>query len=258
MDARALQRALASSASRCLTACCPAAIPAAWWTWRPTRRPGMPMPGIRPRTCARARPPGSARGARSAWCRTPRPPGTLYDEFAYRDADYEAGPPAPPALPAPTGADALPAGWHALPRAFPAWSIARRVQRVTAAQALAGPDAGASPKPTWDALVEAERAARLGSLPAALVRRANAEAKARIAIAYAGTPDRIEEITRRLNGRATAAQDAERARLVAVCHALERRIGEAQTVEALEAIDVTSEAAWAALDDGGNDGEEEE
>ena len=58
-----------------------------------------------------------------------------------------------------------------------------------------------------------------------------------------------------MNGRATAAQDAERVRLVALCHALERRIGEAATIEALEAIDVTSDAAWAA-DEGGNDGEE--
>ncbi len=62
-----------------------------------------------------------------------RNPGALYNEFAYLDAGFAAGPPAPPALPAPTGADALPGGWSALPEAFPAWSIARRVHRVPAA-----------------------------------------------------------------------------------------------------------------------------
>ncbi len=152
--------------------------------------------------------------------------------------------------------DALPAGWSALPAEFPAWSVARLVRRVTAAQALDGPDPDAAPKPTWDALVAAERAARLGSLPAALIREANRQAKARIAAAYVGRASRIEELTWRMNGRATAAQDAERARLVALCHALERRIGEAATIEALEAIDVTSDAAWAADDEGGEDGDE--
>ena len=117
----------------------------------------------------------------------------------------------------------------------------------------ADPEAG--PKPTWAALVEAERAARLGALPGALIRQANAQAKARIAAAYVDTPDRIEELIWRLNGRATAAQDAERARLVAVCHALERRIGEAATIEALEAIDVTGDAAWVPRA-GGGDGDE--
>ncbi len=152
----------------------------------------------------------------------PRRAGGLYNEFAYLDADFEAGPPAPPALPASTGAAALPEGWSALPEAFPAWSVARRVHRV----------------------------------PAALIRQANAEAKARIAAAYVGTPDRIEEITWRLNGRATAAQDAERARIVAACHALERRIGKDETIEALEAIDVTGDTAWTASE-GGDDGDEE-
>ena len=179
-----------------------------------------------------------------------RPPGGRFDEFAYRNA-AEA-----PALPAPTGAGVLPDGWSAWPARFPAWSIARRLRRVPAALALDAPDPAAAPKPTWAALVAAARAAQLGRLPAALIRQANVEAKARIAAAYVGRPDRIEELTWRLNGRATAAQDAERARLVAVCHALERRIGEAATVEALEAIDVASDAAWAADDEGGNDGGE--
>lgn len=186
----------------------------------------------------------------------PRNPGALYNEVAYRDVDFSAGPPAPPDLPAPTGADVLPAGWIAEPAAFPAWSVARRIRRVPAAQALDEPDPEAAPKPAWAALVEAERAARIGALPAALIRQANAEAKARIAAAYVGTADRIEELTWRLNGRASAAQDAERVRLIAVCHALERRIGEAATIEALEAIDVAGDAAWSADDEGGDDGEE--
>ena len=185
----------------------------------------------------------------------PRNPSALFNEVAYLDVDLHAGPPAPPDLPPPTGADVLPAGWRALPEEFPAWSVARRVHRVAAAQALDEPDPDAAPKPTWDALVAAERAARLGALPAALIREANRQAKARIAAAYVGQPNRIEELTWRMNGRATAVQDAERVRLVALCHALERRIGEAETIEALEAIDVTSDAAWSA-DDGGNDGEE--
>ena len=185
----------------------------------------------------------------------PRNPSALFNEVAYLDVDLHAGPPAPPDLPPPTGADVLPAGWRALPEEFPAWSVARLIWRVPAAQALDEPDPDAAPKPTWDALLAAERAARLGALPGALIREANAQAKARIAAAYVGQPNRIEELTWRMNGRATAVQDAERVRLVALCHALERRIGEAETIEALEAIDVTSDAAWSA-DDGGNDGEE--
>ena len=106
-------------------------------------------------------------------------------------------------------------------------------------------DPDASPKPTWDAIRSAYEAARLGPLRAELIDRANAQAKRRIAIAYAGVDDRLEELTQRLNGRATAAQDAERLRLIAVCHALEERIGVAETVEALEATDVTTDAAWA-------------
>jgi len=178
-----------------------------------------------------------------------RTPDGRFDEFAYLSAE-EA-----PALPAPTAAGVLPEGWSAWPARLPAYSIARRLRRVPAEAALDTADPEASPKPTWAALVAAERAARLGALPVALIARANAQAKARIAAAYAGTPNRIEELTRRLNGRATAAQDAERARLVAVCHALERRIGEAGTIDALEAIDVTSDAVWAAPDEGGTDGE---
>ena len=185
----------------------------------------------------------------------PRNPSALFNEVAYLDADLRAGPPAPPALPLPTGACVLPAGWRALPDAFPAWSVARLVWRVPAARALAGPDPAAADKPTWAALVAAERAARLGALPAALIRQANAQAKARIAAAYVGRASRIEELTWRMNGRASAAQDAERVRLIAVCHALERRLGEAATIEALEAIDVASDAAWSADDEGGNDGE---
>lgn len=169
----------------------------------------------------------------------PRSPGPVYNEFAYREAD-EA-----PEHAAHTGADALPPGWRALPERFPAWSIGRFVYRVPATRARNAPDPEAADKPTWAALVAAERAARLGRLPAALIRQANAQARTRIATAYAGTPDRIEELTRRLNGQATPAQDAERARLVAVCHALEARIRAADTVEALEAIDVASDAAWA-------------
>ena len=255
MDTRALQRALGQLGLRLPHGLLPGSYPggvvevaadaAAWaaYAWNPPAY-------MRAGAVCRA---GPWQGLRLA--PHPREPGALYDEVAYLDAALGAGPPAPPDLPGPTGADVLPAGWSALPGSFPAWSIARRVHRVTAAQALDEPDPDAAPKPTWAALVAAEQAARLGSLPAALIARANAQAKARIAAAYVGRPDRIDELTWRLNGRATAAQDAERARLVAVCHALEQRIGEAETIEALEAIDVTSEAEWSA-DDGGNDGEE--
>ena len=178
-----------------------------------------------------------------------RTPDGRFDAFAYRNANE------PPALPAATAAGVLPEGWSAWPARFPAFSIARRIRRVPADIAIDAPDPEASPKPAWAALVEAARTARLGRLPAALIARANAEAKARIAIAYAGTPDRIEEAIRRLNGRASPAQDAERARLVAVCHGLEARIRAARTIEALEAIDVASDAAWAARDDGNKGGE---
>ena len=196
----------------------------------------------------------------------PRSPNAHYNEFAYREAAAASDEPAPagadvppdepaPDLPEPTGADALPGGWSAWPAAFPAWSIARFVYRVPAERALDEPDPDAAPKPTWAALVEAERAARLGALPAALIAEANAHARARIASAYVGRPDRIEELTWRLNGRASPAQDAERARLVAVCHGLEARIRAAGTIEALEAIDVASDAVWSATE-GGENGEE--
>ena len=256
MDTKALQAALAHLRLRLPYGLLPGSYPggivevaadeAAWdaYTWNPPQY-------MRTGTVCRI---GPWRALRLV--PHPRNPGALYNEVAYLDADLSARPPALPDLPPPTGADALPAGWGALPGSFPAWSVARLVWRVPAARALDEPDPDAASKPTWAALVEAERAARLGALPAALIARANAQAKARIAAAYVGTADRIEELTWRMNGRASAAQDAERVRLIAVCHALERRIGEAATIGALEAIDVTSDAAWSADDDGGEDGEE--
>ena len=181
----------------------------------------------------------------------PRSASAVYNEFAYRNADV------PPALPEPTGAAALPPGWQALPESFPAWSCARFVYRVPPARALAKPDPEAALKPTWSALVAALAGARLGTLPDALIRRANAQAKARIAVAYVGVPDRIEELTRRANGRTTAAQDAERTRLVAVCHGLEARIRAAGTIAALEQIDVASDGVWTPPQSGGeSDGDE--
>ena len=139
-------------------------------------------------------------------------------------------------------------------RAFPAqldwdfyqWNPPEYLVGVEGFEDYGQPDPDASPKPTWDAIRSAYEAARLGPLRAELIDRANAQAKRRIAIAYAGVDDRLEELTQRLNGRATAAQNAERLRLIAVCHALEERIGVAETVEALEATDVTTDAAWTA------------
>ena len=40
------------------------------------------------------------------------------------------------------------------------------------------------------------------------------------------------------------AQDAERVRLIAVCHALEVSINAATTTAQLEAIDLTSDSVW--------------
>ena len=181
----------------------------------------------------------------------PRRAGGLYNEFAYLDADFEAGPPAPlRRLSAPRRLR-WPEGWRPCPMLPPVGrgaSTGAGRARARRARRRAAPSAW----PPWSG----RRARRLGALPAALIRQANAEAKARIAAAYVGTPDRIEELTWRLNGRATAAQDAERARIVAACHALERRIGKAGTIEALEAIDVTGDAAWTASE-GGDDGDEE-
>ena len=106
-------------------------------------------------------------------------------------------------------------------------------------------DSGASPKPSWAEIRAAFGAAEPEALRDKLLSEVDRQAQARIAIAYVGRPNRIAELTYRVNGRSTAAQDTERERLVAVAQDLQTRIWAAATVAALEAIDVTSDSVWA-------------
>lgn len=109
-------------------------------------------------------------------------------------------------------------------------------------------DPNASAKPTWAELVSAHNAANLSDTRRQLVELANAEVTNRIAKNYHPQAhlDRNKEWETRLSGDDMTAKDAERTRLIAVCHTLEASINAATTVTALEAIDVTSDSVWAA------------
>lgn len=112
-------------------------------------------------------------------------------------------------------------------------------------EALLAADPDASDKPTWAELEQAHEAAAPARLRAELIAEVDRQAETRIAIAYVGRPNRIAELTLRVNGEATAEQDAERLRLIGVATALKASLAAALTIEALEAIDVESDSAWA-------------
>ena len=107
-------------------------------------------------------------------------------------------------------------------------------------------DPNASPKPTWAALVAANAVASLANLRADKLQQANDEATRRIALTYHAGADLnpLKEFQERLSGRDQTANDAERVRLVSVCHALEARIEAATTEAELTAIDPSDDTEW--------------
>ena len=109
-------------------------------------------------------------------------------------------------------------------------------------------DPNASPKPTWARLVEVDGIASLAGLRDERVYQANAEATRRIAVNYhpMADMDRNKEWQVRFSGDDLTAENAERARLVTVCHNIETRIAAATTEAELNAIDPFADSEWAA------------
>ena len=106
-------------------------------------------------------------------------------------------------------------------------------------------------KPTYAGLVAAALAGHLAELPLYLVEQVNRQCTDRIAEAYhpGAAEDRHREWQVRLSGVNTATQDAERVRLIAVCHAFEVKISAAVTLAEFEAINPDSEALWSGAGD---------
>ena len=112
------------------------------------------------------------------------------------------------------------------------------------------PNPATSAKPTWADLQSWHQAYRLGWLPGELVWQVNDQCTRRIAETYHhAARDRNKEWQVRLSGINTVAQDAERVRLIAVCHAFEAKIRAAATLTQYEAIDPASEALWSGAGD---------
>ena len=110
------------------------------------------------------------------------------------------------------------------------------------------PDPTASEKPTWAELVAINEVAVLADLRVRKVYLANTEATRRIAIVYHpdAIRDRNKEWQVRLSGTTDLTiQNAERVRLVTLCHEIEERIAAATTIVELEAIDPTDDSEWA-------------
>lgn len=103
-------------------------------------------------------------------------------------------------------------------------------------------DAAASDKPTWAAIRTACDRAAPGERRRDLLNETRDEARARITAAYAAD-DWDDEIQRRLAGRNTAEQDAERERLRTRFQTLKRRY-EAMSLDDLLAFDPADDAHW--------------
>ena len=118
--------------------------------------------------------------------------------------------------------------------------------RGLVAHPLADDSSSVRSKPTYAELVAAAMAEHLVGLPSDLVLRVNRQCTDRIAKVYNwyAAEDRNKEWQVRLSGINTVAQDAERVRLIAVCHAFETKISAAATLTQYEAIDPESEAVW--------------
>lgn len=104
------------------------------------------------------------------------------------------------------------------------------------AQGQAGhtePDPRASPKPSWGRLQLTLRA--LNAQKEIVSAVLNEACEVAIIAAYAAR-DRQHETQKRLAGETTPAQDAERVRLIARCHAVEAEIEAAGTLTKREAI----------------------
>ena len=111
-------------------------------------------------------------------------------------------------------------------------------------------DPDASDKPTWQQILDASIPAKQGRISNNLIFTANQEVTRRIALAYHPLAGRArnKEWQVRLSGIDLTAQDAERVRLIAVCHAIEVRINAATTTTQLEAIDIASDSVWNVAD----------
>lgn len=114
-------------------------------------------------------------------------------------------------------------------------------------------DPAAGVKPTWAAIEAALAAAAPVEAREEIATALRAECRRRITAAY-GADDWQDEIEKRVGGRATEAQHAERERLRAKHAALEAGLAD-MALAALEAFTPTADAHWAADEEDDEDGE---
>ena len=139
----------------------------------------------------------------------------------------------------------IPGGWDA-PLTLDEWNNYQwnPPEYMTSQYTEADPDA--SDKPTWQEITDAVVPAKLARMSMHLIEQVNSEVTNRIAVNYhpqAGR-DRNKEWEVRLSGADLTHKNTERARLIAVCHAIEVRINAATTIEQLDAIDIESDSVW--------------
>lgn len=107
----------------------------------------------------------------------------------------------------------------------------------------ASPDITASGKPSWEMITGAF--ARAMHTRETLLIHLDDKTTEAIIVAYDAN-SRNKEINLRLAGEHTPAQDAERIRLIARCHAVEAAIESADTLEKRQAIrDMIDDGTWA-------------
>ena len=110
------------------------------------------------------------------------------------------------------------------------------------------PDPSASPKPTWEQLVNAYDKAVINDARERAYFYCDVEAEGRIAKLYhpQADRDRNKEYQVRLSGADTTEADAKRLECIEICHTFEGRIERARTAKQLEKImnDIRSDKSW--------------
>ena len=110
------------------------------------------------------------------------------------------------------------------------------------------PDQNASPKPTWEKLVETHKKIFLNGPRERAYFYCDVEAEGRIAKLYhpQADRDRNKEYQVRLSGADTSEADEKRLEYIRICHVFEGRIERARTAKQLEKImnDIRSDKSW--------------
>lgn len=111
------------------------------------------------------------------------------------------------------------------------------------------PDPTASPKPTWQELLNTSDKYITKVKKDSLCYSLDLEATKRVGLVYHDRADQFpdKEWNVRLSGIDLTSQNAERVRLVSKYHEIKTLINEATTVEQLEAIDISNDASWSSV-----------